>query len=153
MKRPTLLLLLAGWAIHPATASPLPPPAGEEPPYALQGKRDPFQPPAGVEPNPVADGESAPRAPTRPKEPLEAFQLDSLKLVAILRSREGWPPAAMVQDPQGKGHLIRIGYHIGMREGVVAEIGDGVVILHEPPPTPNGTPRIITLRLQEEKSP
>ncbi|MBF0271438.1 MAG: pilus assembly protein PilP [Magnetococcales bacterium] len=147
-----MVMAMVGFAAN-AAAIELPLPK-EEPPYRLVGKRDPFQAPAGVEKSRMHDNADAtPTAPARPREPLEAFQLDSLKLVAILRSKDGWPPAAMVQDPQGKGHLVRQGVHIGTREGEVTEINDGVVTIREPPPSASGAPRIVTLRLHEEKTP
>ncbi|MBF0189861.1 MAG: pilus assembly protein PilP [Magnetococcales bacterium] len=150
--RLALVTGMTGFAANAAATEP--PPRSEEPPYRLAGKRDPFQTPAGVEKSRMNEtADPTPTTPARPREPLEAFQLDSLKLVAILRSNAGWPPAAMVQDPQGKGHLVRQGFHIGTREGEVLEIGDGVVTIREPPPSLEGAPRIITLRLHEEKTP
>ncbi|MBF0339708.1 MAG: pilus assembly protein PilP [Magnetococcales bacterium] len=153
MLRPALMLMIVGW-VGQAVAEEKPPGSAETF-YRLQGKRNPFQPPAGTEKNPPAEtaGSDAPKLPARFKEPLEAFQLDSLKLVAILRSTSGWEPAAMVKDPQGRGHLIRVGFRIGMREGVITSIEDGVVTIREPSPSPTGEPRNITLRLQEEKKP
>ncbi|MBF0127085.1 MAG: pilus assembly protein PilP [Magnetococcales bacterium] len=152
MKRLALALLIAGTPLSPWAEE-----AQKEEPYTYRsvGKRDPFQPPAAVEKQlaaAMAAAKDLPVAPQRVKEPLEAFQLDSLKLVAILFSAEKEEPAAMVQDPTGKGHLIRKKNFIGSREGQIMEIQDGVVIIHEPPQTTNGDRKIITLRLHEEKA-
>ncbi|MEO5333918.1 MAG: pilus assembly protein PilP [Magnetococcus sp. YQC-5] len=120
--------------------------------YKSLGKRDPFQPPVGAEPSSVSETSTdAPKKEQRQKEPLEAFQLDSLKLVAILLSNEFGGAAAMVQDSLGKGYLIRTGNHIGTQEGEITDIQEGLVTIQEPPTRPNDPPKIIVLRLHQEQ--
>ncbi|MBF0455900.1 MAG: pilus assembly protein PilP [Magnetococcales bacterium] len=121
--------------------------------YEAQGKRDPFQPPPGMvgqqggESAAVVMGEIR---PVRVKEYLERFQLDSLKLVAILFRIQNQASAAMVQDPEGKGHLLRPGDYIGVHEGRVVQITDGSVIIAEPTPERQEKVRTITLRLHKK---
>lgn len=121
--------------------------------YQSLGKRDPFQPPPEVKKQlATASTDTQQATPQRIKEPLESFQLDSLKLVAILRSSQIGEAAAMVQDPVGKGYLVRKEYYIGTREGQIIDIQDGIVTIQEPPQSKSGTPKIITLRMHEEKA-
>lgn len=129
--------------------------------YHAEGKRDPFYPPeawlARAFPDtPATLGETMDKTPgkiVRKKEFLETFQLDSIKLVAILFKVEGATPVAMVEDPEGRGHLIRAGNHIGVHEGQVSQIRDGEIIIVEPLPGRHDTTttRTITLRLHQEQ--
>ncbi|MBF0429391.1 MAG: pilus assembly protein PilP [Magnetococcales bacterium] len=151
MKRLVLLLLCAGTT---ALALAEDAPKKSEYVYKATGSRDPFKPPIEVEKK-LAETNNTPEPvkPLRVKEPLEDFQLDSLKLVAILLTSDGNDSAAMVQDPQGKGHLIRKGYYLGSKEGQVIDIQDGVITIQEPPNSKNGDPKNITIRLHEKKAP
>ena len=108
--------------------------------YRAQGKRDPFRSPAGTI---ASEGETVSQKPAkiRIKELLESFQLDSLKLVAILfdaNGKEGTQqssrPVAMVEDPDGIGHLVYVGSYIGVNEGRITQIRDGEVLIEEPSP-------------------
>ena len=124
--------------------------------YQPDGKRDPFQPPASwLERNAVTEEEVAvvPELgrPKRQKEFLEAFHLDSLNLVAILFKVGARNPAAMVQDPEGRGHVVRPGNYIGVNSGRISRITDGAVEIIEPLRNPVGknTTRTITLRLSD----
>ncbi len=124
--------------------------------YRADGKRDPFEPPASwLERKAVTEEEVAvlPQLgrPKRQKEFLEAFHLDSLKLVAILFKIGSRNPAAMVQDPEGRGHVVRPGNYIGVNSGRISRIADGVVEIIEPLNNPGGdkTSRTITLRLSD----
>ena len=129
--------------------------------YRAENKRDPFQPPlvwmARFSPDKTisADESEVDESKTvkRDKEFLETFQLDSIKLVAILFKVEGQNPAAMVEDPEGKGHVIHRGNYLGVHEGRVIQINDGEVVIEEPLPGrygPKGT-RTMTLRLHKEE--
>jgi Tfp pilus assembly protein PilP len=128
--------------------------AQEPPPYIYQaeGKRDPFQVPHGM----VSQQESGvlkdsgEYIPVRVKEYLEKFQLDSLKLVAILFQIEGQKSAAMVQDPEGRGHLVRVGRYIGVNEGRISRISDGEITIVEPTLQQKNKFRTITLRLHKK---
>jgi len=85
--------------------------------YETLGLVDPFEPIIGKQ-----EGAS-------PVSPLEQFGLDQLKLVAIIW---GLPePRAMVEDPQGRGYIIKKGTKIGKNQGVVIKILDNEVIILE----------------------
>ncbi|MBF0143097.1 MAG: pilus assembly protein PilP [Magnetococcales bacterium] len=125
--------------------------------YLPEGKRDPFSSPLTVRSTP---SESEPlRPPIHQKRgnkgPLDAFPLDSLQLVAIVLIEADDQALAMVQDPSGKGHTVRIGDSIGMAGGEIMAIGEGEMSIREPTPTrenPQAT-RVTTLRLANEETP
>jgi len=62
-------------------------------------------------------------------EPLEAFDLSALQLVAIMKMGEN--RAAMVQDPEGKGYVVRAGSYIGRDNGRVTRISERSVEILE----------------------
>ncbi len=53
-------------------------------------------------------------------EPLEAFDIGALRLVAIMQM--GSNKAAMVEDPEGKGYVVRAGSYIGRDNGRIENI-------------------------------
>ncbi|MBF0193904.1 MAG: pilus assembly protein PilP [Magnetococcales bacterium] len=120
--------------------------------YKAEGKRNPFQIPMGIgmRPDEASTTASGELKPVRIPEYLEQFQLDSLKLVAILFHIEGQQSAAMVRDPEGKGHLIYVGQYIGVNEGQITQISDGEVTIVEPTPALTNKVRTITLRLHKK---
>lgn len=161
-----LLLIMVLISTPKALAKPLTqeksePPKEDSFTYHAAGKRDPFQPPvawlarAFPDQTGVLDQSTdiKPKKAVRKKEFLETFQLDSMKLVAILHKIGGQPPVAMVEDPAGKGHLIRRGNYIGVNEGRVTRILDGKVIIVEPLPRRHETKsnRTITLQLHKQE--
>jgi len=61
--------------------------------------------------------------------PLEQYSLDQLRLVAVIW---GMPePRAMIQDPQGRGFVVRKGTKMGKNQGVVIKILDGEITILE----------------------
>ena len=161
MKYISFFLIVIMVGIAPAHGAGKPGVGRKEPPprpfrYNPEGKRNPFQPPAvWLKKEAVVDQtvDAGPKRPPRKKQYLEAFQLDSLRLVAILFSLPGQPAVAMVQDPEGKGHIIRVDDYIGTNEGRISQISDGEIEIVEPlkgrrMASPN---RTITLRLHREE--
>lgn len=62
-----------------------------------------------------------------PRTPLEQFPSDSFKMVGVLTGPERM--RAMVQDPDGKTHVVSEKMKIGLRDGVIHRIaGDRIVI-------------------------
>lgn len=83
--------------------------------YNPVGKRDPFRSPLeelGPNPNPGPV--------TTCTEPLCAFDLDQLKLVAVVTGDAN--PVAMVEDPAGRGHIVRRNTRMGRQGGKVTQI-------------------------------
>lgn len=60
---------------------------------------------------------------------LQRFDLDKLKLVAVVVGTA--TPMAMVEDPTGEGHTVKIGTLIGKRFGQVKHIRRGEIIVQE----------------------
>lgn len=87
--------------------------------YTPVGKRDPFK---------SIFEDLAPQDATKLQE-LQKFQLDQLKIVAIITGRA--TPYAMVEDPSGKGHTLTRGKLIGKNFGRVAAINPDCVVVKE----------------------
>ncbi len=89
----------------------------------------------------------------RPKEPLEEFTLDSLKMVGTLGS--GTRQAALVMDPNKVTHRVYIGQHLGQRDGRVIGIDAGRIVLIELAPDKSGgweeIQSVVNLTEAEEK--
>ncbi len=117
----------------PVAAAPAPAPApataeakkAEAPEwsYSSVGKRDPFRSFLAE-----LEGQKGGLA-TRCATPLGRFELEQMKLVAIVTGLED--PVAMVEAPNGVGYAIRRGACIGKNGGVVAAVRSGVVVVSE----------------------
>jgi type IV pilus assembly protein PilP len=60
---------------------------------------------------------------------LQKIDLDKLKLVAVVVGTA--TPMAMVEDPTGRGHTVKIGTLIGKRLGQVKHIRRGEIVVQE----------------------
>ena len=93
--------------------------------YSPVGKRDPFRS--------VLDdlAELPPNAGANRPDcgPLCKWELEQLKLVAVISGISN--PLGMVEDPGGKGYVVRRGSFIGKRNGKVTQIRAGEVIVTE----------------------
>ena len=86
--------------------------------YDPQGRRDPFR--SLIGPAPKLDGSRKPGVP--------GFLIDELKLQGVVRTKQGF--VAMVDGPDNKGYLIRIGDKV--LDGEVIRITpNGVVFRQE----------------------
>ena len=66
---------------------------------------------------------------TRPRQPLEAFPLDTLSMVGILEQGQNfW---GLIKDPQNLVHRVQVGNYMGKSEGRVIEINESAVSLIE----------------------
>lgn len=64
----------------------------------------------------------------RPKQPLEEFPLDSLRMVGTIE-RAGKPLRAIVKDPKGTLHTVQVGDRIGQNFGTILKVtADGLDI-------------------------
>ena len=94
--------------------------------YNDQGMRDPFSP----SPLEAGFGTSGPRPDAnRPKQPLEFFPLDALKMVGTIGTGPGMQ--ALIQDPTGVIHLVVVGNYMGQSDGRVTHITPAKVYLDE----------------------
>ena len=136
-------------AAKPAAAAPAAPPApapDAEPAYSSVGKRDPFK-------SFLGDLRATTGAVvTRCNTPLGRFELDQLRLVAVVTGLAD--PLAMVEAPNGVGYSVRKGACIGKNGGVVATIRTGEVVVTEWAMRADGTREKTetALRLPKEQS-
>jgi type IV pilus assembly protein PilP len=95
--------------------------------YQDQDKRDPFGPsPAEQDSN----ASSGPRPDqNRPKQPLEMFALDSLKMVGTIGTGPG--TEALIKDPSGVIHPVHRGEYMGQNYGHITAISDDHIDLIE----------------------
>lgn len=91
--------------------------------YSSVGKRDPFRSFLSE----VERGSGG--LTTRCATPLGRFELEQLKLVAVVTGLED--PVAMVEAPSGVGYAVRRGACIGKNGGVVAAVRSGEVVVSE----------------------
>jgi type IV pilus assembly protein PilP len=102
--------------------------------YQDQDKRDPFEP---APPEASAQITAGPHPDqNRPREPLEAFPLDSLKMVGTIGSKGNIE--ALVKDPQGVIHQVRLGEYMGQNYGHVTQVTTSEVDLVELVPNGSG---------------
>jgi type IV pilus assembly protein PilP len=91
--------------------------------YSSVGKRDPFR-------SFLTELEKgAASLATRCATPLGKFELEQLKLVAVVTGLED--PVAMVEAPSGVGYSVRRGACVGKNGGVVAAVRSGEVVVSE----------------------
>ncbi|MGH8232809.1 MAG: pilus assembly protein PilP [Rhodanobacteraceae bacterium] len=102
--------------------------------YQDQDKRDPFEP-APPQAN-VNDMGGPHPDQNRPREPLEAFPLDSLKMVGTIGTKGS--VEALIKDPQGVIHQVRVGDYMGQNYGHVMQVTGSEVDLVELVPNGSG---------------
>ncbi|MBN8923025.1 MAG: fimbrial protein [Rhodanobacter sp. 68-29] len=96
--------------------------------YADQDLRDPFGASAAEQDSSAAN--SGPRPDqNRPKQPLEMFALDSLKMVGTIGSGAGIE--ALVKDPGGVIHPVHRNEYLGQNYGRITAISDDHIDLIE----------------------
>ena len=83
---------------------------------------------------------------------LQKIDLDKLKLVAVVVGTA--TPMALVEDPTGKGHTIKIGTLVGKRLGQVKQIRRGEVVVQEEfrDFTGKRIPQIKEIKLQDDSN-
>lgn len=119
--------------------APLPPPpvlkTFETFVYQDQGARDPFAPAVSEQQELKAINGPHPDQ-NRPKQPLEYFALDSLKMVGSIGT--GSHIVALVQDPEGKIHRVHVNQYMGQNYGRITTIDPDGIELVELVPNGNG---------------
>ncbi|GAB6068456.1 pilus assembly protein PilP [Methylothermus subterraneus] len=103
-----------------------------------EGLRDPFVPEKPTPPPQVAVAGSGIRPdPTRPKEELEAYALDSLRMMGTIK-KDGvlW---GLVQTSEGTIYRVKPGNYMGQNHGRITQIADDRIELVEIVPDAPGT--------------
>lgn len=85
--------------------------------YSPKGRRDPFKPLIQKQQKMV---KIVNKKSQRIKGPLERFELDQYRLIAIMVVKG--TPRAMIKAPDGKGYTVKVGQYIGMNDGKVRKI-------------------------------
>ncbi len=88
--------------------------------YNAAGRRDPFAPI-------ITKEEKKAKAGDRP--PLERYGISEFKLTGIIW--QGFGYNALVEGPDGKGYVVRVGTIMGQNRGVVKKISQDKVIIEE----------------------
>jgi type IV pilus assembly protein PilP len=94
--------------------------------YNPVGRRDPFRSPIQ---DMVRENTQAGPQMTSCNEPLCQWDIDQLKLVAVVTGDAN--PMAMVEDPMGRGHIVRRNTRMGRQGGKVTQILRDEVIVTE----------------------
>lgn len=98
--------------------------------YAAHQLRSPFAPPVDAEELAIPKGRKVEPDFTRPKEYLERFTLDSLKMKGTM-ARAGGPLFALILDPTGATNRVKVGDHMGKNFGRVIEVSESSVSVME----------------------
>ncbi|HUY04728.1 MAG TPA: pilus assembly protein PilP [Rhodocyclaceae bacterium] len=87
----------------------------------------------------------------RPKEPLESYPLESLKMVGVLQ--QGKVRQAVIRTGT-RVYLVKVGNHLGQNFGVITDITDHEVRIKELVQDPSGdwVEHASTLELQEQET-
>ena len=98
--------------------------------YSATTLRSPFERPIEVREIAQLQAVSAIKPdPNRPKEFLEQFTLDSLRMVGTLeRGGTNW---VLIRDPEGGVHRVTLGNYLGRHYGKIVELGDSYVAVVE----------------------
>lgn len=114
------------------------------------GLIDPFKPRKVELPKQAASGGIRPDL-NRPREPLEAYALENLRMVGTLAQKKEF--FALVKTPDNNLFRVKRGNYLGQNFGRISEIDEGSVKLTEivQDGTGDWTERISTLQLQDEQ--
>jgi len=95
--------------------------------YSAYELRDPFEAAIEIEEDDKDDLLSPDK--TRPRQPLEAFPLDTLRMVGVLEQDVNlW---GLIEDPKQVVHRVQIGNYMGQNEGAITGISEGEIFLVE----------------------
>jgi type IV pilus assembly protein PilP len=96
---------------------------------AFSASLNPFVPLVESEAEPQTAPEPRYRRRT-PQTALETIGINQLRLTSIFRGRGG--PKALLEESDGKGYIVQIGTHIGLRGGRVGQIlKDRVIVVEQ----------------------
>jgi type IV pilus assembly protein PilP len=127
----------AGAGLHGSVEAPPEPPRYEAATYDAFDQRDPFAAPRK---------EPAPRPDVRRRDPLEAFSLETLRMIGTVR-KDG-TVMALVKAPDGAVHQVRAGNRMGFNFGRITGITETAITLVElvPDATEQAT-RVVVVNL------
>lgn len=98
--------------------------------YEAGDRRDPFLPLLQSREQVVAAGSGAVRPDVnRPREPLEEFALDSLRMVGTITMQQR--AYALIKAPDAVVHRVTVGDHLGQNFGKITAVSETEVVLME----------------------
>jgi type IV pilus assembly protein PilP len=96
--------------------------------YSATDLRDPFEAAIDIDEEEDKDDLLSPDK-TRPRQPLEAFPLDTLRMVGVLEQGDNlW---GLIEDPKQVVHRVKVGNYMGQNEGAITGITEGEIFLVE----------------------
>jgi type IV pilus assembly protein PilP len=96
--------------------------------YSAADLRDPFVANAEVDQK-VGKGDGLTPDSARPRQPLEAFSLDTLRMVGIMEQDDNlW---GLIKDSQNIVHRVQVGNYMGQNEGRITKITESGIQLVE----------------------
>jgi type IV pilus assembly protein PilP len=98
--------------------------------YAAHQLRSPFNKPVDEEPIEVPEGKQVEPDFTRPKDYLERFTLDSLRMVGTI-TKPGQELEALIRDPSDSVHRVKVGSYLGKNFGRVVEVDEAKIAVIE----------------------
>lgn len=97
--------------------------------YSAADLRDPFVASSEIEEDSETQADSLHPERDRPKQPLEAFPLDTLAMVGTLEQGDNhW---GLIKDPKNAVHRVQLGNYMGKNEGRIIEITETDILLIE----------------------
>jgi type IV pilus assembly protein PilP len=97
--------------------------------YTAAELRDPFESNVEMDQDQASAADALHPETNRPKQPLEAFPLDTLAMVGTLEQKEDrW---GLIKDPQNIVHRVKLGNYMGQNEGRILEITETDIRLVE----------------------
>ena len=111
--------------------------------YSPIGKRDPFKSYIATmlqDPN---------REKKRPKSPTEEYEVGQYQLTGLLSGTS--QPRAVLQDPSGKGHIVRIGTRLGRNGGRITRISSTEIMVVEEFRAPTGERKRVPIKIELPK--
>jgi len=104
--------------------------------YKDQEQRDPFAPSLEEQREALAASGTGMRPDQHPKEPLESFPLDSLKMVGTIGT--GATVEGLLKDPDGVIHRVHARNYLGQNNGKITAIAEDHIDLVELVPNGSG---------------
>ncbi len=120
--------------------------------YAAHQLRAPFTPYVQEPPSSDVSARKVMPDPNRPREALEQYPLESLSMKGTLDwAKSGGVQQAIVEDPNGQEHFVRVGNYLGKNQGRITAISARALSVVEIVPDGRGSwvERPRTLELNE----
>jgi len=97
--------------------------------YSAAGLRDPFVDDINIDKDRHPGNNRINPDSSRPREELENFPLDTLSMVGTIKQKNTlW---ALIKDPQGIVHRVKVGNYMGKNDGHIVSINDSSIHLVE----------------------